>query len=206
MAAMRAVLLVALLAASIATGSALTLGQITRKTYRVSAAVARARAAAFQQSLEAAIWRIDASTAGEPDKLYAEDLGANGQCVFALTNATTIASQVIIRNMSGVPPPFKTYIRIGDGPYINRVVLGLPDVLTPGTGWSTFNDTSNITTWTLITSWQETDLFPRIPGWTLSQLFDFMGADANAFFCTIHTLSYKKGANRGNFTLTTSNP
>lgn len=84
-----------------------------------------------------------------------------------------VTAKISITNMTGLPPPFKSYIRIGEGPYINRVVLGLPDETTGGWTATPVLDENGVnisTTYTLITSWTETDLFPRIPGWNLSSV------------------------------------
>lgn len=96
-----------------------------------------------------------------------ESLAVAFDCRVTSTNVT---ARVTINNMAGTGPPFKTYIRIGEGPYINRVVLGIPDI---NAGWA--NTTSTVggvttQTYTLITSWTEKDFFPRIPGWTLEEV------------------------------------
>jgi len=40
-----------------------------------------------------------------------------------------VSTRIDITNMEGVAPPFRMNIRIGEGPYLNRVVLGVPDDL-----------------------------------------------------------------------------
>jgi hypothetical protein len=207
MAAPRVLLFVGLLAvaAGVSEGG-ITLGSF-RKTIRVSKAVVAARARAFQQSLSTALYAIVADTSGAIGEKYAEDADATGSCTFALETATNVSVRITITNMAGTPPPFKSYIRIGEGPYIDRVVIGVPDEIAPGTGWTETpgvdGDGNTVVTWSLITYWDETTLFPRIPGWTLNQIFAFLDADANSFFCTIHTAAFRRGANRGNFTVYT---
>jgi hypothetical protein len=146
---------------------------------------ARLRQAAADANASQAIGCVLQYTGG----LYAKDPYGFGQIYMFQPNATSIYLYTQVNNLTGVMPPFTSYIRILDGLYKYRIVLGPPTfywIHVPGSY-----------TYEQFLIWDETDLFPRAPGWTMQQYFnDFLLKAPQEFFIAVHTVKYIKGALR----------